>query len=112
MDRLDVTYQRAFVATPKDKYYNALLDTLVKGNNLRGEPFSNEKIQKTVGKLIEETEVEFERNCNEITYDTSYQSTILNKDVLTINNSVYYDSDEHVDMIKIPTNRFMQETIQ
>ena len=28
LDRLEVTYQRAFMATPKDKYYNALLDTL------------------------------------------------------------------------------------
>ena len=40
LDRLDVTYQRSFMATPKDKYYNTLLDTLVKENNLRGEPFS------------------------------------------------------------------------
>ena len=58
MDRLDVTYQRAFMATPKDKYYNALLDTLVKDNNLRGEPLSNENIQEAVGKLIEEKEAE------------------------------------------------------
>ena len=57
LDRLDVTYQRAFMATPKDKYYNAFLDTLVKENNLRGEPLSNENIQKEFGKVIEETEV-------------------------------------------------------
>ena len=56
LDRLDVTYQQAFMATPKDKYYNALLDTLVKDNNLRGEPLSNEKIHQAVGKVIEETE--------------------------------------------------------
>ena len=99
LDRLDVTYQRAFMATPKDRYYNAFLDTLVKDNNLRGKPLSNENIQKQVGKVIEEMEVEFERNYNEITYDTSYQSPILKKDVLTINNSVYYESDEHVDTI-------------
>ena len=43
-DKLDVTHQRAFMATPKNKYYNALLDTLFKDNNLRGEPFSNDKI--------------------------------------------------------------------
>ena len=56
LDQLDVTYQRAFMATPKDKYYNALLDTLVKYNNLKWEPLSNEKIQQAVGKVIEETE--------------------------------------------------------
>ena len=44
------------MATPKEKYYNALLDNLVKDNNLRGEPLSNEKIQQAVGKVTEETE--------------------------------------------------------
>ena len=44
------------MVTPKDKYYNSLLGTLVKYNNLRGEPFSNENIQKAVGKVIEERE--------------------------------------------------------
>ena len=29
LDRLDVMYQQALMATPKDKYYNASLDTLV-----------------------------------------------------------------------------------
>ena len=76
-----------------------MLDTLVKDNNIRGQPLSNEKIQKSVGKVIEETEAEFERNYNEITCDTSYQSPILKKDVLTINDLVYYESDEHVDTI-------------
>ena len=53
LDRLDVTYQQAFMVTWKDKYYNSLLDALVKENNLRGEPLSNEKIQQAVGKVIE-----------------------------------------------------------
>ena len=93
LEKLDVKYQQAFMATPKDKYYNALLDTLVKDNNLRGEPFSNDKIRQAVGKLIEETEAEFERNYNEITCDTSFQSPILKKDVSTINYFIYYESD-------------------
>ena len=44
------------MATPKDKYYNELMDTLVKDNDLRGEQLYNQKIQKEVGKVIEETE--------------------------------------------------------
>ena len=56
LDRIDVTYQQAFMATPKDKYYNALLDTLVKDNNLMGAPLSNQKIQEAVSDLMEETE--------------------------------------------------------
>ena len=31
--------------------------------------------------------------------DTSYQSPIIKKDVLTINDLVYYELDEHVDTI-------------
>ena len=56
LDRLDVTYQPAFMATPPNKYCFALLDTLVKDNNLRGKPFSNQKIQKVISDVIEETE--------------------------------------------------------
>ena len=44
LDRLDVTYQRAFMANPKDKYYNTLLYALFKYNNLKGEPLSNDNI--------------------------------------------------------------------
>ena len=44
-------------------------------------------------------EAEFERNYNEITCNTSYQSPILNKDVLTIKDLVYYESDEHINTI-------------
>ena len=76
-----------------------MLDNLVKDNNLRGETFSNDKIQQAVGNIIEETEAEFERNYNKITCDTSFQSPILKKDVPTINDYVYYKSDEHVDTI-------------
>ena len=53
LDRIDVTYQRAFMATPKEKYYNALLDTLVKDNNIRGVPLSDQKIQEAVSDLME-----------------------------------------------------------
>ena len=74
--QLEVTYQQVYMATPKDKYYNGLLDTLVKDNNLRGKPLSNERIQQAVSDVIEETEAEFERNYNKITCNTSYQSPI------------------------------------
>ena len=53
LDKLDVMYEQAFMATPKDKYYNALLDTLVKDNNSKGETLSNDKIRQAVGKKIE-----------------------------------------------------------
>ena len=39
LERLDVTYERACMATPKDKYYNTLLNTLVDNNKRKGTPF-------------------------------------------------------------------------
>ena len=97
MDQLDVTYQRAVMATSsQDEYYTEFLDTLFKDNNLRGEPLFNKNIQEAVSDVIEETESEFERYHNKITCDHSYQSPILNKDLLKIKDLVYYESDEHI----------------
>ena len=81
------------MATPQDKYYNALLNTLVKDNNHKGAPFSNKNFLQAVGKVMEEMEAEFKRNINKITCTNSFQYLIQNKDVSTINNSVYYESD-------------------
>ena len=76
-----------------------MLDNLVKINNRNGEPLSNDKLQQAVSDVREETDEEHKRNINEITCNTSFQSPIQNKDESTINNSVYYDSDEQVDTI-------------
>ena len=43
--------------------------------------------------------VENERNINNITCDDLYPSPMKNKYVSTINDSVYNESDEHVDTI-------------
>ena len=60
------------MTTPKDKYYNMLLDTLVDDNNRKGAPFFNEKIRQAVGKVMKETEAEFKNNINESICDTSF----------------------------------------
>ena len=98
LDILDVKYERACMSTPKDKYYTTLLETLVDDNNRNGALFSNEKLQRVVGKVMEETEAEFECR-NKITMDTSYQSPIQKKYISTINNSAYYELDDQVDTI-------------
>ena len=56
LDRLDVAYERACMATPKDKYYTNLLKNLVDDNNRNGAPLSNEKLRQSVSKVMEETE--------------------------------------------------------
>ena len=99
LDRLDVTYQRSFMATPQDKYYMRFLDDLVEMDNCNGETFSNEKLRQAVIDVISETGVEHERNINDITCDDSYQSPMKKKDVSTINDSEYHELDEQVDTI-------------
>ena len=43
--------------------------------------------------------LEHERNINNISCDDVYTSPMKKKDVSTINDSVYYESYEHVDII-------------
>ena len=43
--------------------------------------------------------IECERNINNISCDDLYASTMKNKDVSTIKDLVYYESDEHTDTI-------------
>ena len=92
-------YQQLFMATPQYKYYTKMLDNLIRINNCNGEPLSNEKLWQAVSDVREETDAEHKRNINEITCDTSFQSPMQNKDVSTISDYVYYESDEQVGTI-------------
>ena len=58
LDRLDVTYERACMATPEDKYYTKLLKTLVGDNSRNGAQLSNEKLRQAFSKVMEEIEAE------------------------------------------------------
>ena len=48
LNRLDVTYEQACIATTKDKYFEKMLETLVNHNDRHNAPFSNEKLQQAV----------------------------------------------------------------
>ena len=89
LDIIDVTYERAFMATPKDKYYTKLLKTLVDDNNRNGSPLSNENIKKLFSIVMKETEAEIEHDIKEIKMDNSFQSPVQKKYISTINNSGY-----------------------
>ena len=56
LDQLDVTYQRAFMAMPQDKYYTDMLENLIKVNNYEGEMLSNERLRQAVINVREETD--------------------------------------------------------
>ena len=100
LDQLDVTYKRAFMATPaQEDYYKDMLKNLNKVNNNKGGPLWNEKLRQAVIDLRKEMNVEHERNINNITCDDLYQSPMKKKDVSKINDSIYNESEEHVDTI-------------
>ena len=83
------------MATPEYEYYKEMTKSLIKANN-EGGKLCNEKIRQAVIDLRAELNGEHERNINNISCDDLYQSPMKKKDVSTINDSVYYDSDEHI----------------
>ena len=91
LDQLDVTYQRAFMATlPQDEYYKDMTKSLIKAN-IESEKLCNEKIQQAVIDLRSEVDLEHERNINNITREDVYTSPMKEEKVPTINNSSYYE---------------------
>ena len=89
LDRIEVTYQRAFMATPaENKYYKETLKSIIKANN-KGGKLCNEKLRQAVIYSREELNIEHERNINNITCDDLYQYPMKKKDVSTISNYVY-----------------------
>ena len=130
LDRLDVSYERAYVATPKEEYSMEMLDHLNEYNDHHGQKLPNKKLRDAVIRVTEEEEEEIKSHINNITIDTSFQSpvamnakkkdanmsleirltsgvlakTIKNSKVCTIqstiNDSGYYESNKQVDEIK------------
>ena len=73
MNRLGVTYERAYMATTKEKYYIKMLETLVDYNDCNNAPLSNEKLWQAVSKVMtkmEEEQHDAKRNANDVTMDT------------------------------------------
>ena len=55
LNRIDMTYGQACMATPKYKYFEKMLETLVDHNYCHCAPLSNEKLQHAVTKFTAET---------------------------------------------------------
>ena len=58
LNGIDVAYERACMATPKEKYYMKLLETSIYYNYHHNAPLSNEKIQQAISTVMAETEEE------------------------------------------------------
>ena len=80
LNRLYVTYEQACMATPKDKYYTKLLETLIEYNCHHNAPLSNETLRKAIStfmKEMEEEERDAKHNVNNVTMDTFYKSPFI-----------------------------------
>ena len=99
-DQLGITYQQAFMATSaQDEYYKEMTKSLLKSNIGSDRKLCNEKIQQAVIYLRLELDLEHKHNINNITCEELYKSPMKNKESKTINDSVYYESDENADKI-------------
>ena len=76
MDRLDVSYERACMATPKEEYFTEMLDHLIEHNIFHGTPMSNEKLREAVIRVVADEEKNAKRNVNNVTTDTLFQSSV------------------------------------
>ena len=54
LDRLDVSYERACMATPKEEYFTEMLDSLIDDNRRHGTLLSSKKIKETVTRVVED----------------------------------------------------------
>ena len=95
-NRLDMTYEWAYMATLKDKYFEKMLETLFNHNDRHNEPLSNKKLQQAVSKVVAETEEEErnpKHNANNVTMDTFWQYPTMTN---TQNNIVNVTNERQI----------------
>ena len=72
-----------------------MVESLIKSNAGIDGTINNDKINQAITDLKSEAEAGHERNILDITQVDEYKSPGKNKDASTINDSEYYESDEH-----------------
>ena len=74
-----MTYERACMATPREKYYKKILETLVDYNDCNNAPLSNKNLIQAIITVMSETEAEECKiffDANNVTMDNFYQSPV------------------------------------
>ena len=85
LDGLDVSYEKACMATERNVYFTKMLDSLLSNNERYGTPLSSKNIQDTVIIVMEEEEGKEEKyaknNVNNVTMDNFFNpfSLSMNK---------------------------------
>ena len=115
---LDVTYERACMAIPKEKYYMNLLDTLIDHNDRHHLPLFNEGLRKSVSKVMAETEEEernVKHNTNNVDMDTFCQSPVttnIQRNIASVPNERQMLSEILAETIKGFKRLTLQSTIK
>ena len=111
LDQVDVTYQRAFMASPvqegyykplpeRGRYYDQLAKSLINSNFGSGRTINNDKLNEAITQLKAEKESGHECNILYMKQVDEYMSPGKNKDASLVNNSAYYNLDEYEDEIR------------
>ena len=106
LDRLDVSYERACMATEIKVYFAKILDYLLDNYERHGTPLSSKNIQETVNKVVagtEEEEKDAKNNVKNITMDTLFQSPVTinpQKKYANVTNERRIAADIHAETMK------------
>ena len=106
LDQLDVTYQRAFMASPvqerlyqpspvRERYYDQIADILIEANVQSNGTINDEELHKEITLLKAEKGAEHERNILDMTQVDECMLPGKNNDASTVNDSAYHNLDEY-----------------
>ena len=76
LGRLNMSYETACMATPKEEYSGEMLDQLIKHNHHHSTPISNKNYQEAVIRVMEDEEKYAKRNNNNVIMGTLFQSPV------------------------------------
>ena len=117
LDKLEVTYQQAFMVLPvqeeyyipspaRERYYNQLSKILINSNVGNDGTINNDKLNSAITYLKSEAETGHERNINDMMQVDEYKSPGENKYAPTINDSAYHNLGEYKDEISDSSKQF------
>ena len=123
LDQHDVTYQRAFMASPvqeglyqpspaRERYYDQITESLINAKVRSDRAINYDELHKAITQLKSEKEAEHERNILDMTQVDDYKLPWKDKDAITVNDTAYTflnsydneisDSDKMVEASKEP----------
>ena len=100
LDQLDVTYKRAFTASPvqqglyqispaQERYYDIMADKIEEMNVESEGTINKEELRKAINIVKSEEEAGNERNIYNMIQEDDYKSPWNEKDATTVNNTLY-----------------------